>query len=325
MGDPTSSVLQRAGLTWVEKGTLRGADTEFAAVFDERSLDLQSTPERFVLMKSASMIEWYASRFAAEPPRRVLEVGIHKGGGVALFEELWHPRHLVAVDSDPRPLTALAEFIRRIGASERIHPEYGVDQSDRQAMRRVLTEHLGERPLDLIVDDGCHFLEETRALFNIAFPCLRPGGTYIIEDWAWAHWPGAWQEDGGPWRDKPALTSLALELAMLSASRGDLAKSVEITGAFIVVCRGASARVPEDFDLSSAYRAAGRVFLEAGFPAAGGAAPEAGGARAALAAEAARTAHLDAELRAVKDSTSWRVTAPMRDLGDFIRRRRRGG
>lgn len=321
----TSGDLQRAGLTWADDETLRGADTEFVAVFDERSHELQSTAERFVLMKSAAMIDWYAGRFAEKPPRCVLEVGIFKGGSVALFEEMWHPQRLVAVDIEPQPLTALDDFIRRVGAEDRVFPVYGVDQSDRSAMRRVLAEHLDGRMLDLIVDDGCHYLDETRALFDIVFPYLRPGGTYVIEDWAWAHWPGTWQENGGPWRDKPALTSLALELAMLSASRGDLAESVEISSAFIVVRKGTSAVVPDDFDLSSAYLTAGRVFLEAGFPAAGAAAAEAGGARAALAAEAARTARLEEELLAMRESTSWRVTAPMRDFGDLVRRMRRGG
>ena len=317
------SYLRNAQLIWVDNETLRSANTELLAVFDERSREIESSPERFLIMKAPPMLEWYASRFAALPPRYVLDVGILKGGSVAFFEELWHPQRLVAVDISPEPLAALTEFIQRIDGADRIRPVYGVDQSDRRAMTQVMEESFSGQPPDLIIDDGCHFLDETRALFNITFPYLRPGGVYIIEDWAWAHWQGAWQEDGGPWPDRPALTSLALELAMLSASRGDLVESVEISSTFVVVRKGASAAVPMDFDLSSSYLTAGRLFLEDGFPTARQGPSRATETHSSIALAAARTASLEAALRAVKSSTSWKITAPMRRLGDLIRQVRR--
>ena len=315
------SDLQAAGLAWVDETTLQAAGTTFAAVFDERSHDLDSTPDRFVLMKSPAMIEWYASRFAPRPPRTVLEVGIFKGGSVAFFEELWHPQRLVAVDIVAAPIPALTEYVRRIHGAERVRAVYGVDQSDRQAMLRAVDEHFSGEPIDLIVDDGCHYLHETRALFSTTFPYLRPGGTYIIEDWAWAHWPGSWQEDGGPWRDRPALTSIALELAMLSASRGDLVESIEVSSAFIVVHRGESAAVPADFELSSGYLTAGRTFLEDGFPPPSRTGTTAGAGHAGSTYESARIADLERSLRAMRQSTSWRITEPLRRVGDALRRR----
>jgi hypothetical protein len=98
------------------------------------------------------------------------------------------------------------------------------------------------------------------------FPFLRPGGVYVIEDWAWAHWPGVWQEGGGPWPDKPAPSLLVLELAMLCASRSDLVESVDVTSGLIVVRRGPGKISETDFELSTTYLTAGRTFLEAGFP-----------------------------------------------------------
>ena len=40
---------------------------------------------------------------------------------------------------------------------------------------------------DLIVDDASHLYRPTLASFEVLYPRLRPGGTYVIEDWAGDH------------------------------------------------------------------------------------------------------------------------------------------
>jgi hypothetical protein len=49
--------------------------------------------------------------------------------------------------------------------------------------------HEFSAPLDLVIDDASHIYGPTKASFQALFPLLRPGGLYLIEDWAWAHWP----------------------------------------------------------------------------------------------------------------------------------------
>lgn len=56
---------------------------------------------------------------------------------------------------------------------------------------------------DLIVDDGCHVGETVRRSFALLWPLVRPGGYYVVEDWAVslraAERPGeTW---GQPWGD----------------------------------------------------------------------------------------------------------------------------
>jgi|GEM_PF-2733169 len=186
-------------LNWLDDERLACPRANLLAVFDDRSHTLQSTPDELILMKSRGMVDWYETSFAADPPRRVLEIGIFKGGSVVLFSELWRPERLVAVDIAVEPVPALAEYIRRCDLAESVRPVFGIDQADAAAMRSVISSELGAAPLDLVVDDGCHFYEETRAAFETVFPFLRHGGIYVIEDWGWAHWPGAWQDNGGPW------------------------------------------------------------------------------------------------------------------------------
>jgi hypothetical protein len=111
------------------------------------------------------------------------------------------------------------------------------------------------------VDDASHAYAETKASFNAAFPRLRPGGLFVIEDWGWAHWPGdMWQKDGGLWPDKPALSNLGVELMMASASAAELIKEVRVTPEMLVIERGGQDTPPEAFDLSGLYLTRGRPF-----------------------------------------------------------------
>jgi len=316
-------------LNWLDDERLACPRTDLLAVFDERANTLQSTLDQFILMKSRGMVDWYEALFAADPPRRVLEIGIFKGGSVVLFSELWRPERLVAVDIAAQPIPALAEYIRRCGLAESVRPVFGVDQADAAAMRSVIAREFGAAPLDLVVDDGCHWFEETRAAFETVFPFLRPGGVYVIEDWGWAHWPGVWQDNGGPWPGKPAPTLLALELAMLCASRADLVESVEITPGLIVVRKGAEGAVGTDFALSATYLTAGRAFVEEGFASSSRAAEHGPsvqeleqalrGAECELERARARARELDRAVHALHSSQSWRLTAPLRRLRRALR------
>jgi hypothetical protein len=343
-----------SALTWLDDEHLRCGPANLLAVFDGRSEALESTDEQFILVKSRHMIDWYERTFAADPPRRVLEVGIFKGGSVALFAALWHPERLLAVDIVREPVAALDEFVRANDLGGRVKTRYGVDQADADTLRGLIAEEFSGASLDLVIDDGCHFLEETRATFEAVFPFLRAGGTYVIEDWAWTHWPGVWQEDGGPWSDKPSATILALELAMLSASRPDLIESLEITSELIVVRKGSCETMQPGFALASSYLTAGRVFVEEGYSVISGEAADTGGERPRdtpqarllqmrselaergvalrevtehaqqlsrdFADSAARVQEYERILDAMERSPSWRLTAPLRWLKARARR-----
>jgi hypothetical protein len=60
------------------------------------------------------------------------------------------------------------------------------DQTDAERLRDIV-DQIG-RPR-IIVDDGSHRPEHTRATFRILFPLLRRGGYYVIEDTQTSYWP----------------------------------------------------------------------------------------------------------------------------------------
>jgi hypothetical protein len=87
--------------------------------------------------------------------------------------------------------------------------------------------------LDFVIDDASHTYEHTRRSFEILFPLLRPGGLYLIEDWAWAHSP-AYQGEKAPFAGRPALTNLLFEQIALLGSSSMIAEIVVRKPLYIV-------------------------------------------------------------------------------------------
>jgi uncharacterized protein YbdZ (MbtH family) len=88
-------------------------------------------------------------------------------------------------------------------------------------------------------------------------PLLNPGGRYVIEDWAWAHWPGFEVPEG--WRATPALSTFLFELAMLSASAPGLIDRIEVEPSKFTVFRG-SKSIPDGWSVDGAINLNGFVF-----------------------------------------------------------------
>lgn len=89
-----------------------------------------------------------------------------------------------------------------MGLSDRVRLHYGMSQGDRAAVGAILDAEFGTGPLDMIIDDASHQLDLPRASFEVAFPRLRPGGVYVLEDWGWAHWAGSLQQPDGQRHDQ---------------------------------------------------------------------------------------------------------------------------
>jgi len=79
---------------------------------------------------------------------------------------------------------------------------------------------------------------------------LRPGGLYIIEDWAWAHW-SEFQGPGHPWANETELTRLIVQLVELAGSSTEVVGSVVVYQGFAVVERGTAALADEPFEIES--------------------------------------------------------------------------
>ena len=227
-------------IKWISPEVAEIDGQRFLIAWDSKDWDAMpdSTADEFVLMKRPEMMQDYLRRFRRDRPRNIVEVGVYQGGSAAMLWQMCRPQRLVGIELLPEPSDAVARFVQRRKADGlRIHWE--VDQADIPRVLEIVDEELGGEPIDLVLDDASHQYAPTRLSFEALFPRLRPGGTYLIEDWGWAHWPGSpWQDGRGPFGDQPAMTNLIFELVMLAATRPDIVGSVDARFHHAEIVRG---------------------------------------------------------------------------------------
>jgi predicted O-methyltransferase YrrM len=155
-------------------------DVEFTTTWS-----VGSTATHFHIRKTTEMAQALVDFVVDHRDANIVELGVAQGGSTALVALLGAPRRLVAIEYDAEPVVALADFLERERLTDRIHAHYGVDQADRERVAAIVDDELGREPIDLVIDDASHLLAETTSSFETLFPRLRPGGWFLIEDWAW--------------------------------------------------------------------------------------------------------------------------------------------
>ncbi len=189
-------------------------------------------------------------------PRRIVEVGIFDGASTALLWQLARPSRLTAIEIAESMPGALAAFIAKHDRDGVISTHLGVDQSNRERLRQIVAADFGAEPLDLVIDDASHFLDETRASFEALFPLLRTGGEFLLEDWAWAHAPIE------VWPNRAPLSLLVFEITIAAAHHPELVETLTVADGWTIVRRGPAAIAPEDFNLRALIGPRGRDIMD---------------------------------------------------------------
>lgn len=252
---------------WSERGvTLDG--TRFLVGFEPGS---KPEPGELLLVKHRWMIERYVELIEKLKPSAIFEMGIFLGGSVAFLALLARPDKHVATDIRSN---SSAEFNAWLASHREVRPYYGVDQADATALRTIVAEEFPGRPLDLVVDDASHLLEPTRSSFNVLFPALRPGGVYVIEDWAhdlgWQRHIGEDPDLARRMREEIAkrpdllervpLTRLVFEIVLASAYT-DFIEDIQLRENWLSVTRGPEQVEAGEFDVRKCYLSVGRRLL----------------------------------------------------------------
>jgi predicted O-methyltransferase YrrM len=256
--------VRPAKLKWNDENHLRVGNADFLVTLDP-SVWESSDPDsdRFVLLKNKGMIE-NLLKFAPERVDNAIDLGIFKGGSVALVHELFSPKRLVGIDWLHDRAEVLDRFIARHSLSDHVSLFYDTSQGDQDRLSWILRESFRDEPLDLVIDDCSHLYDMTKASLNILLPRLRLGGLYIIEDWGWAHWPDEyWQGSTHQMIDEEtALTKLILELAMVVATRPGLISEMTVKPGNVYLRRGYEVVSEPEFDISACYLTSGRQILK---------------------------------------------------------------
>jgi len=230
-----TSAERLARLRWIDDLTFEAGGMVF--YIEDRPFELRHEGPHetsAVVLKTRDFFEVYAEELGDAPTDRVLEFGIWRGGSALALAAFLAPEKYVALDISP----PVAEF-DRLRAS---HPlgrciavRYETSQDDAAAIDSLVAEEFGG-PLDLIIDDASHQYVLSKRSFEIALRHLRPGGWYVLEDWAWAHVQG-WYLNF----EQPALTNLVVRLTILSFCRPDLVERVVVRRQAVFVKKGTAA------------------------------------------------------------------------------------
>lgn len=213
----------------------------------------ESTSERFCLRKPPELVRRLQQLIRDSSARTIVELGIFEGGSTGFIAQATRPERLVCFDIEPAR-DALGQMVEAKGLDEIVRPHWEVDQADGEALRSIVREELGDRPIDLVIDDASHLLDPTRASFDALFPLLRPGGIYLIEDWGWAHGiTNAW-----PW--ETPLSVLVFELVLANAGRPGAIERVDVDRAWTLVTRGPH-ELGDDFSILEHCGERGRMLL----------------------------------------------------------------
>jgi predicted O-methyltransferase YrrM len=248
-----------APLRWI-------SDSEFALeglLFTCNTSELsRPTNERNIFIgKTRALIDLLYDHLSVAKPQTMLEIGIAQGGSAFLYTSLFNLSKYVGVDIRPEDANVVALLKERHGL-DRVKLYYQTSQADKARMAQICRDEFGGL-CDAVIDDGSHQYELSAQTVEVALPHLRPGGIYVLEDWGWAHWPGAMWQDRKKGRNigKPALSNLVFELIMLSASRPDiLTYGTIVRGAFAVFHRGPCELDWHTFKLKESYLTQGRHF-----------------------------------------------------------------
>lgn len=221
-----------------------------------------STAQEYFLQKDAAMVRDYLELVQRLKPRQIVELGIWQGGSCVFFNELCRPQKMVAMELSTEPVPALEQYLCHSAHGHSLSTFYGIDQADNTALTGIISAEFGNTPLDLVVDDASHFVAETRSSFNVLFPRLRPGGAYVIEDWAWAHDPVDDPQGAVDlYPDKEPLSRLVFEFILAAGSTQGIIQHIEVDRHRVTAYRG-DAEIPQaDFDISQLCLKRGKAML----------------------------------------------------------------
>lgn len=252
----------RRRLCFVSQATMRIDEYRFDMDSSGAVRHKFSAGRDFILMKRPKLIEEYERVLKQLRPHAMMELGIRRGGSMAMFNLAFRPPVHLAIEIEETPIPAL-DAVAQAAADEgrKMVPVFGVDQSDKARLVEIVRTHVNADPrgaLDLVIDDASHKHELSRISFETLFPCIRTGGIYALEDWGWAHW-AEFQGDRAYFAKEDALTNLVFALLILHTCRPDIIASIRVTPVVVFIERGSARLDPMAFRIAEHMVMRGRT------------------------------------------------------------------
>lgn len=125
-------------------------------------------------------------------PTGILEIGVHQGESTKVFAAVYPNTKIVALDLKRYDHLDFSGFPNIT--------YLGVDQTDRERLENVIKDEF-PAGFDLVIEDASHIGAYSHITFHTVFPCMKPGGIYIVEDWGTGYFDDF--VDGGRFQEYP--------------------------------------------------------------------------------------------------------------------------
>jgi hypothetical protein len=133
--------------------------------------------------KPPSYLEYYEQELAAYRGRRatIVEVGVFRGQFLETLAAFLPDARIVGIDSWVDRVRVTAPHVEVVKG----------DQSDTAGLASIFSR-VAPDGIDILFDDASHVAALSKSLFDVAYPRIRSGGAYYIEDWGTGYvsdWP----------------------------------------------------------------------------------------------------------------------------------------
>ena len=121
-------------------------------------------------------------RFDSNDEITIVEMGVLRGVGLAIWCELFPKARVIGLDVDTAHFKANADVLVERGAFANGLPElYQYDELSDSA-RDVLHDILRGSAIDVFIDDALHYTRAIVKAYTDVLPFMHPSGVYIVED-----------------------------------------------------------------------------------------------------------------------------------------------
>jgi cephalosporin hydroxylase len=234
-------------ITWHHGHHFEVGDIKFQYCDNWENMHTYAHSEGYVVAKTEEMLRITADLIEQLSPKNIMELGVFRGGSAILFHQLCQPDNMLTIDIGPS-VNTLESYKNQLQDNS-LSTVYEISQSDPIRIPLAIQQRFGSTPIDLVIDDASHDYEHTLKSLNLIFPYMRPGGYYIIEDWAWGYHTYSMPEEYV--QQTSPLTRLAFELVTLAGLAPKIIEDLTVNKHHLILKRGSAKLTPESFDYRS--------------------------------------------------------------------------
>lgn len=102
-------------------------------------------------------------------PKYILEIGVHRGGSLRVWQRVFNPITLIGIDTRPEREAFIDGAFVLTGNS--------THDNTLRTVKKMLDE-----PLDFLFIDGSHYYPDVKKDFEMYYPLVRDGGAIAFHD-----------------------------------------------------------------------------------------------------------------------------------------------